>query len=39
MSSVSVTMGGTDVTSTVVNDNVITIANVTGNIVIVASAE
>ncbi len=39
MSSVSVTMGGTDVTSAVVNDNVITIANVTGNIVIVASAE
>ena len=38
MSSITVTMGGVDVTSTVVSGNRISISNVTGNIVITASA-
>jgi len=38
ISSVSVTMGGEDVTSTVYADGVITIADVTGNVVITATA-
>ena len=38
MSSITVTMGGTDITSSVVNGYVINISNVTGNIVITASA-
>lgn len=38
MSSIKVTMGGTDITSSVVNNYNIAIANVTGNIVITASA-
>lgn len=36
--SVSVTMGGTDITSSALNDNIVSIVNVTGNIVITASA-
>lgn len=39
MSSITVTMGGTDVTASVVNGKEISIANVTGNIVITAVAE
>ena len=38
MNTIAVTMGGEDVTSTVVNNNTITIASVTGNIVITAKA-
>ena len=38
MNTITVTMGGKDVTSTVVNNNTITIASVTGNIVITAKA-
>lgn len=38
MSSITVTMGGTDITSSVVSGYVINIPNVTGNIVITASA-
>ena len=38
LSSVAVTMGGTDITSSAVSDGVINIASVTGNIVITASA-
>ena len=38
MSSITVTMGGADITSSVVNGYVINISNVTGNIVITASA-
>lgn len=37
-SSVSVTMGGTDITSTAYSNGVITIASVTGNLVITAAA-
>lgn len=39
ISSIVVTMGGTDITSTAVNNNTISISNVTGNIVITATAE
>jgi hypothetical protein len=39
LSSVKVTMGGTDISSTAVSGGTITIANVTGNIVITAVAE
>ena len=39
LSSISVTMGGTDITSTAVNGGNINIANVTGDIVITAVAE
>lgn len=39
LSSVKVTMGGTDITSSVYNNGVITIAEVTGDVVITASAE
>jgi predicted phosphodiesterase len=39
ISSITVTMGGTDITSTAVNNNTISISNVTGNIVITATAE
>jgi hypothetical protein len=39
MSSITVTMGGTDVTASVVNGKEISIGNVTGNIVITAVAE
>lgn len=39
LSSVKVTMGGTDISSTAVSGGKITIANVTGNIVITAVAE
>lgn len=38
LNNITVTMGGTDITSTAVNNNTITITSVTGNIVIVASA-
>jgi hypothetical protein len=38
ISAITVTMGGKDVTNTVVNNNTITIASVTGNIVITAKA-
>lgn len=38
INSVTVTMGGTDITSTAVNKNSISISNVTGNIVITAKA-
>jgi hypothetical protein len=38
MSSLKVTMGGTDITSTAVSGNKITIAKVTGNVVITATA-
>ena len=38
LNTITVTMGGKDVTSTVVNNNTITIASVTGNIVITAKA-
>ena len=38
LSNVTVTMGGTDISSTVVSDGVITINSVTGNIVITATA-
>lgn len=38
LSSVKVTMGGTDITSSAVSGGIITIASVTGNIVIIASA-
>lgn len=38
MSSIKVTMGGTDITSTAVSGNKITVASVTGNIVITAVA-
>lgn len=39
ISSITVTMGGTDITSTAVNNNTISISNVTSNIVITATAE
>ena len=39
LKSVKVTMGGNDITSTAVNNNTISISNVTGNIVITATAE
>lgn len=39
LSSIIVTMGGTDISSSAVNGNTITISNVTGNIVITAVAE
>lgn len=38
MSSITVTMGGTDITSSAVSGNVITVNNVTGNIVVTANA-
>ncbi len=38
MSSITVTMGGTNITSSVVNGNNISIPNVTGNVVITANA-
>ena len=38
LSSVTVTMGGSDITSTAYSDGIITIASVTGNIIITASA-
>ena len=38
INSISVTMGGTDITSTALNGNSISISNVTGNIVITAKA-
>ena len=38
MSSIKVTMGGTDISSSAVNGNKITIASVTGNVVITANA-
>ncbi len=38
MGSISVTMGGTNITSSAVSGNTVTISNVTGNIVITASA-
>lgn len=38
LNSITVTMGGTDVTNSVVNNNVITINSVTGNVVITAKA-
>ena len=38
MSNITVTMGGTDITSTAVSDNNINISSVTGNIVITATA-
>ena len=38
MSSITVTMGGTNITSSVVSGNTINIANVTGNVVITATA-
>lgn len=38
LSSIKVTMGGTDITSTAVNGNNIVIANVTGNLVITVTA-
>ena len=38
MNSITVTMGGVDITSTVVNGNNISISNVTGNIIITAVA-
>ena len=38
LNSITVTMGGADITSSSVSDNVITISSVTGNIVITASA-
>lgn len=38
LTSVTVTMGGTDITSTAYNDGVISIASVTGNLVITATA-
>lgn len=38
ISTITVTMGGTNITNTVVNGNSISISNVTGNIVITASA-
>jgi hypothetical protein len=38
LNSITVTMGGTDITSTVVNENSINIAKVTGNIIITAIA-
>ena len=38
MSSITVTMGGTNITSSAVSGNTINIANVTGNVVITASA-
>lgn len=38
ITSITITMGGTDITSTVVNENSINIAKVTGNIIITAIA-
>lgn len=38
LNTITVTMGGNDITSTVLNDNAITINSVTGNIVITAKA-
>ena len=39
ISSITITMAGTDITNTVLNNNVINISSVTGNIVITATAQ